>query len=131
MVVRSDHCETRVNTDLEFQQTAVYARLAENHSALGIRITGRRAPVSLERPLDLQDKWWLMPNCWLPVPSHCQAEAAEMWRCTEPALFLQSVESDRAEGRDAGSKLLIAVPYSSFRKTSCQKAVKDALSNRL
>ena len=56
MVVRSDHCETRVNTELECLETAVYAKLAENHSALGIRITGRRAPVSLERLLDLQDK---------------------------------------------------------------------------
>lgn len=56
MVVRSDHCETRVNTELEILETAAYAKLAENHSALGIGITGRRAPASLERVVDLQDK---------------------------------------------------------------------------
>jgi len=56
MVVRSDHCKTRVNTELEFMATAVCAKSAENHSALGIRITGRRAPASLERLLDLQDE---------------------------------------------------------------------------
>lgn len=68
MVVRSDHCETRVNTELEFLETAVYAKLAENDSALGIRLTGRRAPVSQERRWDLQDEQWLMQNCWRPVP---------------------------------------------------------------
>lgn len=128
MVVRSDHCETCVNTDLEFQKTAGCAKLAENHSALGIRITRRRAPVSLERPLDLQDRWWLMLSCWLPVLSRGQAEAVGMWRCTKPARVFQSVEFDRAEGCDAVSKLLFAIPYSSFRKASCQKLVKDALS---
>lgn len=56
MVVRSDHCETRVNTELEFLETAAYAKLAENHSALGIGITGRRAPASLERLVGLRDK---------------------------------------------------------------------------
>lgn len=70
MVVRSDHCETLVNTELEFLETAVYAELAENHRALGIIITGRRAPASLESLLDLQDKKWLLWNCWLPVPRH-------------------------------------------------------------
>lgn len=35
MVVKSDHCETRVNTELEFLETAVYAKLAENHSCSG------------------------------------------------------------------------------------------------
>lgn len=68
MVVMSDHCETLVNTELEFLETAVYAELAENHRALGIIITGRRAPASLESLLDLQDKKWLLWNCWLPVP---------------------------------------------------------------
>lgn len=35
MVVRSAHCETRVNTELEFLETAVYVKLAENHSCSG------------------------------------------------------------------------------------------------
>lgn len=35
MVVRSDHCETRVNTEVEFLETAGYAKLAENHSCSG------------------------------------------------------------------------------------------------
>lgn len=35
MVVWSDHCETRVNTELEFLETAVYIKLAENHSCSG------------------------------------------------------------------------------------------------
>lgn len=68
MVVRSDHCEMCVNTELEFLETAAYAKLAENHHALGIRVTGRRAPVILEGLMDLQDKTWLMQGCWLPVP---------------------------------------------------------------
>lgn len=98
MVVRSDHCETLVNTELEFLETAVYAELAENHSALGIRITGRRAPASLESLLDLQDKKWLLWNCWLPVPRRRQAEVLlEMRRCSKPSPSSRSAGSDRAE----------------------------------
>lgn len=42
MVVRNDHCHTHVNTELEFLETAVHAKLAENHSTLGIIVTGNR-----------------------------------------------------------------------------------------
>lgn len=52
MVVSSDHCEIRVNTELESLETAAYAKLAENHHALGIGVTGRR----LEGLMDLRTR---------------------------------------------------------------------------
>lgn len=44
--VRSDHCETHVDAELEFQEMVVDTKLAENHSALEC----------VERLLVLQDK---------------------------------------------------------------------------
>lgn len=94
MVVRSDHCETCVNTELEFLETAVYAKLAENHSCSGDQNNWKESTSEPGKSLG---------SAGQGVAELLAARLRCCWRCAllKAMALLAVCASGRAEGHQA------------------------------